>query len=190
MKSVWRVWIPRLLNYLAKLSGIEYALVVAIPKKEEVSIFASPGAVLWVSKSWTDAVNTFPAAVQAAQLQRRTFAARLASGGVDCSLEALLSRALQRTLMTTLLGAVVDRNKHPVASTTTEALREVVIVEGGRSLDGWLSSTWSAVQEYPWFPEDLEYESLDTWSAPQLEKLLIGMVQVRRLGPLTARLPC
>ncbi len=39
------------------------------------------------------------------------------------------------------------------------------------------------MQEYPWFPEGLEYESLDRGSAMQLETLLIGMVQVRRLGP-------
>lgn len=51
MKNALRVWIPRLLNYLAKLSGLENALIVAIPRKEQVSVFACPGAALWVSES-------------------------------------------------------------------------------------------------------------------------------------------
>lgn len=118
-------WIPRVLKLLSKLAGFEFAVVVAIPKKESVVTFASPGGAAWLSDSWTDAAVTFPAAVRAAQLQRRTFAAILAAGGVDCSLPSVLEKRLQRAMMMALLDGVVDRNQYPFASTTTEEFRDV-----------------------------------------------------------------
>lgn len=36
----------------------------------------------------------------------------------------------------------------------------------------------AAVQMHTWFPEGLTYESPERWQSPELEKLLIGLVQV------------
>lgn len=127
MGRVLSKWIPRLLNLLAKLGGVEYVVVIATPSKERVDLFASTGGALWLSKEWTDAGNTFPAAIQASQLQRRTFAALMNCGTVDCSLPGLLEIGLQRAMMTTLLDALVasGERKFPFSSTTTEEFRTV-----------------------------------------------------------------
>lgn len=44
----------------------------------------------------------------------------------------------------------------------------------------------AVVQVHPWFPEGLEYERLEHWQSGQLEKLLVGMVQVGLLHETTA----
>ena len=180
-------WIARILQYLARLSGFEYALVVAIPGKEQVVTFASPGGAEWLGKTFADAPITFPAAVQAAQMQRRMFAVKLGTGNLDCSLPVLLDEKLQQSMMATLMDALVDRKAYPFVSTNTEDFREVdeswgrgpashfhpcQVLAQGACWDGLM------LQAYQWFPEGLEYESLDDWKAPDLEKLLIGMVEV------------